>query len=362
VAALVAVYEARIASFAADRERIFVQANTSLRQRLRDFSAEHLRHGPGALIFATFCATAATASFMAYDFHELSPYVLIGNPLTLGIIEFFAIPGALIGAVLYPLGLDGFVWQYGSAPGATVHLKAFAPYALIFLSLAVLSAVIWRTALSRVTAIPLAIIGLWGAADYDIAIAATGDSAAVRTADGQLAVLGARPSAFLSEQWLRADADPRAPKAAQSGAQCDASGCAAQLLDGRLVALLRTREALVEDCGRAALVIAPFPVPSGCGAATIIDRRHLDTTGAVTLKILGEQFEMRSARAIGENRPWSRAPADIRSARLGSGTGKESTRILKMLPARSIVWIDAIAPGRFAKNIIRNRASCRAFR
>jgi hypothetical protein len=44
---------------------------------------------------------------MAYDFHELSPYVLIGNPLTLGIIEFFAIPGALIGAVLYPLGLDG---------------------------------------------------------------------------------------------------------------------------------------------------------------------------------------------------------------------------------------------------------------
>jgi competence protein ComEC len=158
-----------------------------------------------------------------------------------------------------------------------------------------------------VTAIPLAIIGLWGAADYDIAIAATGDSAAVRTADGQLAVLGARPSAFLSEQWLRADADPRAPKAAQSGAQRDASGCAAQLLDGCLVALLRTREALVEDCGRAALVIAPL-VPSGCGAATIIDRRHLDTTGAVTLKILGEQFEMRSARAIGENLPWSGAP------------------------------------------------------
>ena len=28
-----------------------------------------------------FCATSATASFMANDFHELSPYVLIGNPL-----------------------------------------------------------------------------------------------------------------------------------------------------------------------------------------------------------------------------------------------------------------------------------------
>jgi competence protein ComEC len=326
VAALVAVYEARIASFAADRERIYVQGSTPMRQRLRDVFAEHLRHGPGALLFATFCATAATASFMAYDFHELSPYVLIGNPLTLAIIEFFAIPGALVGAALYPLGLDAFIWQYvglgiglilwaarliGSAPGATVHLKTFAPYALIFLSLAVLSAVIWRTALLRATAIPLAIIGLWGAArgpDYDIAIAATGESAAVRTPDGQLSVLGARPSAFLSEQWLRADADPRAPKTAQSGAQCDVSGCTAQLRDGRVVALLRTRDALLEDCARAALVIASFPVPSGCAATTIIDRRRLDQTGALTLKIVEDQFEMRAARAIGENRPWSRPP------------------------------------------------------
>jgi competence protein ComEC len=30
--------------------------------------------------------------------------VLIGNPLTLTVIEFFAVPGALLGAALYPLG------------------------------------------------------------------------------------------------------------------------------------------------------------------------------------------------------------------------------------------------------------------
>ena len=57
-------------------------------------------------------ATSATASFMAYHFHDLSPYVLIGNPLTLTIIEFFAVPGALLGAALYPLGLDAPVWLY----------------------------------------------------------------------------------------------------------------------------------------------------------------------------------------------------------------------------------------------------------
>jgi hypothetical protein len=62
-----------------------------------------LRRGPLGLLFATFCATSATASFMAYNFHEISPYVLIGNPLTLTIIEVFAVPGALVGTLLYPL-------------------------------------------------------------------------------------------------------------------------------------------------------------------------------------------------------------------------------------------------------------------
>jgi competence protein ComEC len=56
--------------------------------------------------------------------------------------------------LLYPLGLDAFVWRYvglgidgvmwaargiGSWPGATIHLPAFAPWAIVFLSLAVLS-------------------------------------------------------------------------------------------------------------------------------------------------------------------------------------------------------------------------------
>ncbi|MEA2857962.1 MAG: competence protein ComEC, partial [Methylobacteriaceae bacterium] len=110
-------------------------------------------------------------------------------------------------------------------------------------------------------------------------------------------------------------------------AQCDASGCAAQLPDGRIVALLRTREALVEDCARAALVIAPFPIPSGCGAATIIDRRRLDVRGAVTLKIAGDQFQTRAARAIGENRPWSRAPRAIGRVRsvVPSEKGEENS-------------------------------------
>jgi competence protein ComEC len=57
------------------------------------------------------------------------------------------VPGALIGTALYPLGLDAPVWLYvgagikfilwvarhiAEAPGSTVHVRAFAPYALPF--------------------------------------------------------------------------------------------------------------------------------------------------------------------------------------------------------------------------------------
>ena len=146
VAALVAVMEARLAGMERDPDPYLPKRGAAPPGLIADLLGK-----PLALLFATACATGATASFMAYHFHDLSPYVLIGNPLTLSVIEFFAVPGALLGAALYPLGLDAPVWLYvgmgikfilmcarfiAAAPGSTVHLKAFAPYALPFLALA----------------------------------------------------------------------------------------------------------------------------------------------------------------------------------------------------------------------------------
>ena len=274
VAALIAVYEWR-GEYLATR-RVDDRAPRTWWGALRESVIERLLHGPGAAIFATLCATSATASFMANDFHELSPYVLIGNPLTLAIIEFFAVPCALVGAALYPLGLDGFVWRYlkmgidlvtylagliASAPGASLPVKAFAPLAIVFLTLAVLSLVLWRTWTWRAFAIPLALIGFMGAtggAPFDLAVPATGESAALRLSSGQLAVLGQRPNAFAAEQWLRADGDARLASDAKGGVACDDLGCVAKSIDGSFVALVAERGAFFEDCARAAVVITPL--------------------------------------------------------------------------------------------------------
>ena len=328
VAALIAVYEWRGEYLS--KRRIDDRAPQGRWGALRESAVERLMHGPGAAIFATLCATSATASFMANDFHELSPYVLIGNPLTLAIIEFFAVPCALVGAALYPLGLDGFIWRYlkmgidlvtylagliASAPGASLPVKAFAPWAILFLTLAVLSLVLWRTWAWRALAIPLAFIGLMGAtggAPFDLAVPATGDSAAVRLSSGQLAVMGQRPGAFAAEQWLRADGDARLSSDAKSGVSCDNIGCVAKAVNGRFVALIAERGAFLEDCARAAIVVTPLYAPAGCAAPIVIDRRKLTETGAVALRFKGDGVEWTAARAIDEDRPWSPAPRERR--------------------------------------------------
>ncbi|WP_245412002.1 ComEC/Rec2 family competence protein [Methylocella silvestris] len=330
VAALVAVYEGRMAATSAEREEApILRSKPVAGEGARLFWGSVrtlLGHGPGGLLFATFCATAATASFMAYNFHELSPYVLIGNPMTLTVIEVFAVPGALLGTLLYPLGLDPWVWRYlglgvdgvmwaarqvGQLPGASVHLPAFAPFSLAFLSLAALCMTLWRTLLFRAIALPLLAIGLFGAASgpkFDVAVAAGGEAAAYRGEDGRLAVLAARPNLFAAEQWLRADADGRPAAAAVRKSECDKAACVGRLADGRTLSLVVDRAAFAEDCLRADIIVTPLFAPKGCAAQIVLDRDALKKTGAVTLALTPGGLTRAAARSPEEDRPWSPAP------------------------------------------------------
>ena len=332
VAALVAVQEARSS---AAMEKTGDERFIDRRDRLL-VVLDKIRAGPARLLFATACATAATASFMAYDFHELSPYVLIGNPLTLAAIEIFAIPGALLGALLYPLGLDAFVWRYlgagidlvlwtasrlAQAPGATVRVAAFAPWSIVFLALAVDCAVIWRTRPLRLSAVVFAAIGLSGAIAgerYSVDVAPSGKAAAVRGQDGRLAVIGRRPDRFAVEQWLAADGDGRAAAGAIVGGggsadgamHCDRLGCVAQTADAALSIVLDPR-AFPQDCAHADVIVSPFYAPLHCGARLVLDRARLEQTGAVALRFHGERISVITQRRRGENRPWSPAPKPL---------------------------------------------------
>ena len=340
VAALIAVQEARSRRPAEDP---FAEPPPR-HARAAPWRGRVARAGQGVLhlLTATVFATLATASFMAAEFHELSPYVFIGNPLTLAMIEFFAVPGALLGTALYPLGLDAPVWHWvgwgirivmavarvlGAAPLSTVPMRDFAPWALPCLALALLSIVIWRTALLRATAVPFLLLGLAGAVlgpRDDILVAPTGDAVAVRAADGRLGTLG-KPGSFTAEQWLRADGDPRdaagsdaaSGKAARvalaaPGSRCDRLGCVAPLPGGGALALVSDAAAFAEDCRRATILVTSLVAPEPCGATVVLDRLALDVSGAVALVRRGEGWGRREARPAGADRPWSPAPAPAR--------------------------------------------------
>ena len=329
VAALVAVMEARLTAQEAGPDP-FVPVRPQpptmpgkLAAKVRD------------LLFATACATSATASFMAYHFHDLSPYVLVGNPVTLIVIELFAVPGALLGSALYPLGLDGWVWGFvglgvklvlfaarliAAAPGATLHLRAFAAWSLPCLALGVASMVIWRTWLLRATALGFFALGLIGATRgpvYDVVVPPSGDEAALRDADGRLAILGKRHNSFSAEQWLAADGDNRDPAAARvENPACDRWGCVGDLPEGKSLSLVLDREAFEEDCARAAIVVSPLTAPATCKPARVYDERRLRETGAVGLVWTGDGYVETAARALLEDRPWSPAPRHPRDERV----------------------------------------------
>jgi competence protein ComEC len=324
VAALIAVMEARLAALDHRPDPLLPGRGTQPR---RGALMAHFVDKPLRLLLAAFCATCATASFMAYHFHDLSPYVLIGNPLTLAIIECFAVPGALLGAALHPLGLDAPVWLYvglgiriilwvarfiAAAPGSTLHVRAFAPYALPLLSLAVISAVIWRSLLFRATAIPLAAMGLIGALSgphYNAIIAPSGDLVAVRGADGLLRVVGKRFNAFTTEQWLAADGDDREPASARDErSPCDRDGCIAALASGGRLSLVTQTPAFEEDCVRTAVLVSALDAPADC-PAQVFDQHRLARTGAVGLTWDGSRFLAATDRSTLEDRPWSPLPS-----------------------------------------------------
>ncbi len=328
VAALIAVMEARLSLLDHRRDPLLPARD---RPQRRGALAVHFIDKPLRLVLAAFCATCATASFMAYHFHDLSPYVLIGNPLTLAVIECFAVPGALLGTALYPLGLDAPVWIYvgfgikfilyiarfiAAAPGSTLHVRAFAPYALPLLSLAVMSTVLWRSWLFRASAIPLAVLGIIGALNgprYNVIIAPSGDLVAVRNAEGKLQIVGKRYNGFTAEQWLSADADDRdAASARDPHARCDRDACIAALPAGRLLSVVTAPPAFQEDCVRAAVLVSTLAAPTDC-RAQVFDPSRLALTGAVGLTWNGSRFVVAADRSDLEDRPWSPMPAGVQN-------------------------------------------------
>jgi len=275
-----------------------------------------------ALILASLLAGLATTPYAAFHFHRLAPYGVIANLLAMPVVSALVMPAGILGVLVMPFGFDAVFWQLmgvgidwmitvvlwvTSLPGSVGRIQAFGTGPLLLGT----AAILLRTPLRWSGAVLAVAASLWAATTPrpDIYIAADGQSAAVRGADGQLAVLTSGRDTFAVKEWLAADADARTVKdpTLRAGVRCDVAGCIGKLPDGRLVSMALSVEAFEEDCRRAAVVISAREAPGDC-AALLIDRKAWRSNGAASLRWLGDRFESRAARPSTYVRPWARSP------------------------------------------------------
>jgi competence protein ComEC len=187
-------------------------------------------------------------------------------------------------------------------PGAAGRIHAFGPGPLLVATAGLLLICLLRTPLRWSGAVLAIIACLWAVLTPrpDILVAADGQAAAIRGRNGQLSVLHSGRDSFAIKEWLAADGDTRDVK--------DAS--LRTLKDGRPVSMALSADAFVEDCARAAVVVSARQAPGDC-AALLADRRAWRANGAIALRLVGDRFELTSARPAGSERPW--APA-VRAA------------------------------------------------
>jgi competence protein ComEC len=287
-----------------------------------------------ALVLASLVAGLATMPYAAYHFHRLAPYGVIANLLAMPIVSIWVMPMGLLALIAIPFGSDGVLWRWmgdgidwmiavalwvAQLPGAVGRIAAFdvGPLLLGTAGLALLC--LLKTPLRWTGALVVAAGCLWAVQTPlpDVLVAADGQSIAVRGSDGRLAILRGGNDSFATREWLAADGDSRAINDASllAGFTCDNAGCIGRLANGMLVALARAPAALEEDCRQAAVVVTPRMAPPGC-AATIIDRAALRASGAVALRLVGDEWEVKVARPAGSARPWARPAPQAEPAAL----------------------------------------------
>ncbi len=103
------------------------------------------------------------------------------------------------------------------------------------------------------------------------------------------------------------------------GVICDNLGCMLSGRKGMMVAHVRDQAALLEDCARAAIIVATVRVESGCSASLIIDADDLRTFGSQAVRFGDADGALKvsvTTERGAEPRPWQARglpPAEFRT-------------------------------------------------
>lgn len=280
------------------------------------------------LALASLVAGFATMPYAAFHFHRVTPYGVLANLAAMPVVSGLVMPAGLLGLLAMPFGLDGVFWRLmdvgigwmisvsqwvASLPGAIGQIASFGAGPLAVMSAGIILLGLLRTPLRWAGAGLIAFATVWALTtpQPDIFVAGDGHTVAVRGKDGRLRLMRTGKDAFLSREWLAADADMRKATdvSLSDGVSCDTSGCVVQAADGSTVALTLKSDAFADDCARAAVIVTLRQPPADC-AAMVLDQEMLRRRGTLALRKTGDGYAIMANKPRGVDRPWSPANAD----------------------------------------------------
>ncbi len=295
----------------------------------RDFSiGARLKRYAIGLAVTDLVASLATAPFALFHFNRVAVYSLPANILSMPLMAFWIMPAAVVGLLLTPSGLDGPAWivaakgvdvllaiggEVSSWSGAVSLTPQWPTSALIAITAGGLWFCLARSLLRVVGAagVPAAALIVATSPTPDLFVSASGANAGIVDANGQVVAYNNRRDKFSVRVWneiLGADPSLGADTQSEFG-KCGAAGCVASVSD-KTIAVIERAEALAEDCVRADIVIALYPVPGdqwrACDAV-LIDKRSVWRRGAHSVRFDGDAIVVETVGAARGARPWSGA-------------------------------------------------------
>jgi competence protein ComEC len=286
----------------------------------------------GGLVLTGFAVEIALVPIALFHFHKAGLYGALANVVAIPLTTFVIMPLEALALLFDLVGLGAPFWWLtgqalalllrlahaaGDAPGAVALLPAMPAAAFGLIVAGGLWICLWRTRWRRWGLVPVAAGALWALATPapDLVVTGDGRHLALRTADGELALLRPRAGDYVRDTLAEASgAEPdfldleMLPIAA-----CSPDLCVADLArGGRRWRILATRTPhhvvwaeMVRACAEADIVVADRGLPRGCVPRWLrADRQLLRRTGGLAVTLGDAPSVATVAERVGRH-PWA---------------------------------------------------------
>jgi competence protein ComEC len=289
----------------------------------------------GSLLLTGLVVEAALAPIALYHFHKSGLFGAFANIVAIPLTTFVIMPAEALALAADAIGIGAPFWwttdkalalllwiahAAAGAPGSLAMLPAMPGGAYALMILGGLWAALWRSRVRIAGLLPFAVGAIWALATPppDLLITGDGQHVAIRTSDGQVAVLRDRTGDYarntLSEN---AGTDGEALLLSeQPFAQCSRDACLALVSSGRRNwRVLATRslyqlpiEQLTAACKAADIVVSDRRLPRTCTPRWLkLDAGVLRKTGGLAISLGSGRIV--TVRQPGDHHPWIPVPS-----------------------------------------------------